>query len=497
MTNLKKAITAAVIGLLLVGGYYWLSKQKIRLSVFEGKTVVAKRGDLVIPINASGLIEPAMRVMIKSKASGEVSRIYVEEGDLVRKGQLLLELDPADEQRSVERAQAEADRAYATLLKSSINLWQQIVDYPISLARANANLAAAEARLAKLKWQYEKTLESYNRKAASELELQLARASYEEAQANVDLAWAEVEAAYNRRAFIESAKEDVELAKASYEATLKTLEDAQQRLKETKVYSPIDGMVVKINTRVGEVIQSGKTSLTGGTVLMELADISNLYVVAQVDEADIGTVLQIAPPAARPGMQRFAAASEPSASRSAQPNSAAPPARQPRENPAATATQQVDDMVTERLPAGKPVKITVEAFRDETFEGVIEQVSPEPLRSQSVVTYDVKIRLISPNRYKLLLGMQADVEFTAESVKNAILIPIDAVKRGPDGQLGVYVPVPSPDGTGEKPEFRKCKFGLDDGAYIEVLKGLTEGERVYTKLPAKTPQERRKEQESE
>jgi len=495
---MKRWIIWIGIAVLLVLGYVWLSKQKIHLSALEGEIVRAERGDLVIPVNASGLIEPALRVEIKSKASGEVSKIYVEEGDLVRKGQLLLELDPVDENRNVERAQAEADRAYATLRKAQINLWKQIVDYPVQLALASANVEAAEARHARLKWEFEKTEQVYKRGSGSDLEYRTSKAAYEEAAANVERAWADLEAAYNRRALIESAREDVELAEAAYEAAVKTLEEAQERLKETKVYAPIHGMVVKINTRVGEVIQSGETSLTGGTVLMELADVSQLYVVAQVDEADIGTVLELAPVSARPGPQRAAArmarpvtASAARADVDPQNGSTARPA---------SATQPAELAPLPRgVGEGTPVRITVEAFRDEDFQGMIERILPEPLRKQSVVTYDVRIRLASPNRYKLLLGMQADVEFTAESIRNAILVPVDAVKRGPDGQLGVYVPPPAGEPLGE-PQFRRCRFGLEDGIRIEVIEGLKEGEKVYKRLPKftrKQLEERRKQQEQE
>ena len=278
---------------------------------------------------------------------------------------------------------------------------------------------------------------------------------------------------------IAATAQNVALAEADYNAAKKSLEDGEQRLTETKLYAPIDGMITKINVRVGELILSGTQSLTGGSLLMTIADISDLYVTAQVDEADISTVLDLAPVRARPG-QRSGAVKDGSASAAQSDTPQADPVK-----PASAATQPADSA----LRQGKPVKITVEAFREESFEGMIEHISPEPLRQQSVVTYDVRIKLSSKNRYKLLLGMQADAEFTLEAV-DAVVIPVDAVQisegdaeRGSKGGRGVWMPVEGDTSIPPRKVWRACRFGLDDGSEIEVIDGLKEGEKVFTKLP--------------
>ena len=232
-------------------------------------------------------------------------------------------------------------------------------------------------------------------------------------------------------------------------------------------------MISRLDVEEGEVVQGGKTTFTGGTILALVADISDLYVRTEVSDADIGAVLWLAAPAARPGGETLARELD---------------------------SDEVQPMVStsgivEHINAeGTPVKINVDSFRDETFEGVIERIYPEPKKVQNIVTYLVDIRVTSPNRKKLalVLGMQADVEFTAEAVHNVILVPHEAIRTGPSGELGVWVKqeVKKSD-TSQDPDadrkFVPCRFGLDNGLYAELIEGegVDEGTEVFTKLPIK------------
>lgn len=484
---MKRWIIGIVAAVLAIGGVaFWLSQQKISLPGLDGRTRKVERRTLTIPIRATGLIEPAVPLIeIKSKASGEVARIYVKAGDIVRADQLLLELDPKDEQRNVERAEAEMNRAKATLEKAKVALQQQKDDHPVNVEAAAAAVASAAAALEQLQYQLDEQEKLLPSGGTSEKVVRNHRHMRDQGAAQVKQASAELQRVKNARALIDLAEQDVALADATFASARKTWEDAKERLVETKRYSPIDGMVSKINVRVGELIMSGTTSLTGGTVLMTLADMSDLYVTAQVDEADISSVLELAPAPARPGMQRVEAVLQENLSASAAQSDVPAPAmvQALASAPASGPASRPSVALPGGVAAGKPVKISVEAFREEEFQGVIEHVSPEPLRQSSVVTYDVRIRLTSPNRYKLLLGMQADAEFTSESV-DALVVPIDAVKvrdgdTGAQAERGVWIPVDGP----ERKKWQPCRLGLDDGAYVEVVEGLREGQEVYTQLP--------------
>jgi HlyD family secretion protein len=496
---MKRWIIGSVIVVLLVGGFVYLVRTgafNLEFAPLKGETKAAVRKRLSIPIRASGLIEPAsLPIEIKSKANGEVKKIYVRAGDLVKQGDLLLELDPKDEERRRDQARAEMLSKKAVWEKAQYALTQEEANYEPNVKAAEAAVASAQALVVRLEWEWKKIDDSFAKGAATPQEHATMKASFDGAQADLRRMQAELERVRNSKTLQDIAREDVALAHEAFQAATKAYEDAEQRLRETKIYAPIDGMIAKINVRVGEMIQSGTTSLTGGTLLMAIADISDLYMTAQVDEADISTVLDLSPPQARPGMQRVAAMMADSSASAAQSDT---PQADPAKPALAVATQP-----PEALRQGRPVKISVEAFREETFEGVIEHVAPEPLRQQSVVTYDVRIKLTSPNRYKLLLGMQADAEFTLEAV-DAIVIPVDAVRildgdteRGSKGERGVWVPVKNGGGISPKKQWRTCRFGLDDGAEIEVISGLKEGEEVFTKLPVVLDKDKDKGSENE
>jgi HlyD family secretion protein len=484
---MKRWIIGIGIAVVVVSGLlYYISSGALNLefTVLRGEVKPAARDRLTIPIRAMGLIEPASPpIEIKSKASGAVTKIPFKSGDLVRKGDLLLELDPKDEQRAVDRLQAEFDRAKANLQRAKVVRGQMEKDLPADIKIAETEVDAAKVLLAQAKRGLDKQehLKEVAKGSVTPDELSFAQETFDQSAARVAQMEASLGKLKNNQDFqIQAADQNVALAQADYDAAKKSFEDGEQRLKETKLYAPIDGMVTKISVRVGELILSGTQSLTGGSLLMTIADISDLYVTAQVDEADISTVLDLAPPSARPGVQR----TEASAAQG--------------DTPRADATKAGASQVA-ALTQGKPVKITVESFREETFEGVIEHISPEPLRQQSVVTYDVRIKIASPNRYKLLLGMQADAEFTLESV-DAVVIPVDAVQvlsgeveRGTRAERGVWMPVEGDMGIPPKKVWRKCRFGLDDGLKIEVIEGLKDGDKVFTKLPMEREKDKDKE----
>jgi HlyD family secretion protein/macrolide-specific efflux system membrane fusion protein len=149
-------------------------------------------------------------------------------------------------------------------------------------------------------------------------------------------------------------------------------------------------------------------------------------------------------------------------------------------------TEMPDDLAAAMAAVEHPPEIAVESYRDEEFVGVIQKIYPEPKSLSGVVTYLVDVVVTSENRDLLQSGMRADVRFTSEHVSNVVLCPNEAIKEGPDGKFGVYIPKPGSSPQERKTEFLPCRFGLDNGAYSEVIEGLSEGMTVYTKLPQQT-----------
>jgi HlyD family secretion protein len=189
--------------------------------------VTVTRRDIVVSASAAGAVEPVMTVDVKSKASGEIVEVLVEEGEAVRAGQLLVRVDPRIPLNGV--VQAEADSA---------------------VALAELDNADAQLRRAETLWQSQ---------AITELEYEnakLARAS-----------------AYAR---LISAR--------------RSLEDARIAYEETEVRAASAGVILGRNVEVGSVIASASRDVSGGAVLMRMASLETVQVRALVDETDIGMI---------------------------------------------------------------------------------------------------------------------------------------------------------------------------------------------------------------
>ncbi len=440
----------------------------MQFGALQPETAVVRRGDLTIPITAAGKVNPLSRREIKAEASGEVEAVLVKAGDVVKAGDLLIRIKRDDEERLVRRAEEELNSARTRLEAAQTTLR---VKREATLPAAQARREAYEARREYTKVDAERKEELYRQDNANLLEYLRAKTTHEELLAQIKQAVADVTQA---EMAITLSENDVKLAEAAVETTKTTLGDAKKRLEKTDIIAPVDGMVAQVFVNEGEVIAGGKTTITGGTLLAVLADWSVCYVRAEVDEADIGEVFELAPESARPGER-----SDPTTT--APVDAPGGPTTEPTSRPAP-------------IEAASSVKITVEAFHDQEFIGRIERIYPEPRSGSSIITYLVDIEVTSDNRHLLMSSMQADVEFTAKSVYDTLLVPHEAIKRGPDNELGIYKAVDVPGESKPRPEFVRCRIGLDNGTFAQVIEGVEEGDVVFTKLPEKTDREREEEE---
>ncbi len=186
-----------------------------------------ERRTLDIVAEAAGQIEPIRVVEVKSKASGEILDLPVETGDVVRRGDLLAQVDPRDVR----------------------NAWEQ----------AKADMAVADARLQTSIAQKQRTEELRRANVVTEQELE--SAALDEA---------------NSRAQQVKAKTNLELA--------------EERLKDVTITAPIDGVVIERAVEVGTIIASASQNVSGGTTLMKMADLAVMQVRALIDETDLGRI---------------------------------------------------------------------------------------------------------------------------------------------------------------------------------------------------------------
>lgn len=449
---MKKWIVVGILAATVFGGWYYVSNYvRFTPEYLRPKFAKVSRGDIRVPVSASGLIEPQRRVQVKSKASGEVSAVNIVAGDFVREGEVLVVLDQEQERRNFQRADAELKRAQAVLKQSRH-----------ALERAKVNVTSAQASLEELKalgrirkFDLDKAHELQKSERATAEEVNAAEAQYEMNQANQMAAAAAVRTA---ELAVEDAQEAVKINEAAVKVAEATFGDAEERLEDTQVQAQSNALVTDVNVEVGEVIQGGAQNITGGTVLAELADISVLKVVAKVDEAEYGRVLSIAPPEAWPEMN---------------PNEAA-------------RLKSAEDLAEN----SGVVTLYVDAFPEETFQGMIDRVEPQGRLSagSSVIQYDVHVVITDEARRKLLLGSQAQVEFTVDSAIDVLRVPAEAVKSEGE-RRGVYVRVDPEPESNERwgKRFVPVTFGITDGNYTEIVRvedgELEEDMQVYTKLP--------------
>lgn len=216
---------------------------KVEIAVAENATIIEK-------VSASGTVQPVIEVNITPEVSGEIIELYIEEGDSVREGQVLLKINPDNFIAAVERTRA--------------NLNQQL-----------ANQADSRARLARAKASQRRSEQEFNRQKKLFAEKVISEADYQLADANYEIAVQD----------LESAKTSVEAAGFIVASSRATLDEAQENLRRTSVTAPMTGIVSKLNVEKGETVLG--TSQFQGTEILRIADLSNMEVRVDVNENDI------------------------------------------------------------------------------------------------------------------------------------------------------------------------------------------------------------------
>lgn len=204
------------------------------------QTDKVKKSDLTAFVTANGKIEPKTKVKISAYVPAKITGLPVKEGDKVRRGQLLVQLDPLNYQASMDQVQASLQSSQARL-----NL-------------AKANLEQAELVFNRQKQLFEKNLTSQEQFDAAKTQFNVSHAEYDVALHLV---------AQNKAA----------------------LEQAKDNLTKTTITTPINGVVTDLNAEVGEIVMVG-TMNNPGTVIMTVSDLSEIEAEIEVDETDIANV---------------------------------------------------------------------------------------------------------------------------------------------------------------------------------------------------------------
>jgi len=497
LTRKKYLITGGIVVALLAaaGFYFWGGNG----GAAQYLTAKVERGNLRNTVTATGTLQAVTTVQVGSQASGTISALYADYNSVVKKGQVVAQLDPAVSKAQVEQARANLQQAQASLAQAKAGVANSRAGVSDAQARAQgasstaqnnqAGVIAAQANLAVLKAQQDDALSLLKQQEAlvkggiiAQRDLEVAQTAYRTAQARYEQGVAQLNQAQlsqqmsagsgiaqsqaqvqQSQAQVGQSQAQVQAAEAQVQQAAAALQLAEVNLTHTTITSPIDGVVVSRDVNVGQTVAA---SLSAPTLFTIANDLTKMQVIANIDQADIGLV----------------------------------------EN-------------------AKSVKFTVDAFPGKDFDGQIEQMRLNPQNVQNVVTYNVVIDVDNPEQ-KLKPGMTANLTVTIDERNNVLKVPNAALrfmpqdasgqrsgggngnfqgrrqqggnsandgsaKSGNSGEVQFARPtdpvlagqtravwVMGQDGM---PQRRRIKIGLTDGASTEVVEGnLVEGELVIT-----------------
>ena len=524
-------IAGAVIAAVAIGIFLARGKLFTRggAEVPELETAVVRRGDITVVVEATGTVEPLKIVEVKSKASGEIIRMPVEEGDTLKKGDLIAEIEKTYVQADVDQAEADLKAAKARLEQAKINLELQKKLYEIEVRQAEENLRAAQARLEKLQKEIELEKESHRRELeearnnleAARLQLKLAKeprleeikraeANVEQAKANLQLARAEYErikALYEKgfvpKSELDAAESKLQTAQAQYESALQQLEMVKNPSREDEI------KLAELNVRKAELalkavqerieseearqkeIEQAMAQLEEARLALEQAKAKRDQIALREKEVESAqaSVLraEVALKAARDRLADTVVTAPISgtilkkhveegqvifSSLSAAIAGAGTTIVTMADLSKVYVKVDVDETQIGLVKPGQPVQIVVDAYPDRTFEGTVLRVAPQGEVVQNVTVFKVITEIKNPEGI-LKPGMNAAVKIIVADKKDVLLVPNEAIRTTSDGRK--YV-IPVVDGRPGRPIF--IETGVTDWEKAEVISGLSEGDVV-------------------
>jgi HlyD family secretion protein len=267
MKTWKKIAIGAALAVFLsaIVGFTVYQSHKNLVTVQTGK---AQRQDLSSVVSASGEIKPKTYVNIGANAFGKIVKLYVKEGDRVKKGQLLAQLENVQSGADVAATRASLEAAQTDAVAA---------DAGLKTAMADLNRAKADAERTRLDWERAQGL--FKEALIAKAEYDTRKAAWESAEAG--LAQAEARIAQSK-AQSDSAGQHISQNRA-------TLTHASDVLQKTTYRAPFDGMITNLPVREGETVVIGIQNSPGST-LMTIADMSVITAEVKVDETDIVNV---------------------------------------------------------------------------------------------------------------------------------------------------------------------------------------------------------------
>lgn len=367
---MKKFLLLLIIIAAVAGGIYYRQQQqaKAKEAAPKPKIVKVERGSIVAVVDTTGKVVSNRDVEIKCKASGQVVKLPFEVSDQVKEGELLVELDPIDEQRAVQQAEVTLAASKAKEAQARQNLSIAEVRLAVAKKKTAADLKSAQARATDTSAKVKRLSELLRTNLASKEDFESSEVNAIEAAASLDRAKISIEELQAEEMTLENKRQDIHLAESQVKSDEIDLSKAKQRLSDTKVFAPVDGILSERKVQIGQIISSGISNVGGGTSILTISDLSRIFVVASVDESDIGQV-------------------------------------------------QVEQNAV----------ITTDAFPDAHFRGKVVLISTKGMSTANVVTFEVKIEVLGHNKSLLKPEMTANIKIITANKEDALVLPAEAV----------------------------------------------------------------------
>lgn len=342
--------------------------------------VAVSRGRVEKAVDSSCRVVSNLEVDIKCRASGEVVTLPFDISQTVKKGELLCQLDPTDLRLAVRAAEVTVAQSAAKLAQAKHDLRYAEDNLITTRKKSESLLAAAKVKAANLRAKADRQKELVQQQLGSREELETAQTDAAAAENVLEAAQIAIDELKQQEIQIDHKREAVKMAEAQLQADQITLDTQKQQLAYTTVTAPMDGVVSALNVQKGTIVASGMSGFSGGTTIMTLSDLSRVFVIATVDESDIGGVR-----------------------------------------------------------VGQQARITVASFAGQEFAGQVMRIATKGVNSSNVVTFEVKIEVLDQRKNLLRPEMTGNAKVIQEERSNALLVPSSAIQHE-DGRAFVTTP---------------------------------------------------------
>lgn len=273
----KSLIKWSIIGLVVLALSILLyNKFKPKEEAPNYITTPAKTGDIERNVMASGKVKALNTVDVGAQVSGEVTRLYVDVGDEVKKGDLIAQIDQVTQKNTLSNQQATLEQGRAGLQSAQAEYFSR----KAGLESAQADLASREADLKQAISDYDRLRPLLAQDAISQQEVQTAKTNVDKARASVAAAKAAIKTA---QAAVVTAQANIASNEADIRKAETNLSTASTDLGYTTIRAPIDGTVVAVVTEQGTTVNANQAAPT----IVTLADLSTVRINAQISEADV------------------------------------------------------------------------------------------------------------------------------------------------------------------------------------------------------------------